>query len=317
MKCTPWMVVSMVAIACQTGSSERLSDDCQAWCQNFLSCRKDQAEQELDVRGFMAQCTYVDPAAALAECVRQCPTLVIRDVAPSEECLACGAQAADVCTTQSSCAEVCPDPPRIDRLIDPIELACGSEANPASPPTVCAETTFYGLGLTQSPEPGRDYVGPAIVMDRSPLLLRTPAGMQIRAVLGGLPIANVQVGQAVEVELGDSGCPFGCQERLVLSRPGGTWFYAAWSGARSLTPTLPGLQLTHRVSACHPRGTDCFNAIGLDLVATSSAGERQISAGQQAVLGGLTIAHAIGEARFEVGCTDVPSETVVGAVRRD
>lgn len=64
----PLDVVSMVAIACQTGSSERLSDDCQAWCQNFLSCRKDQAEQELDVRGFMAQCTYVDPAAALAEC---------------------------------------------------------------------------------------------------------------------------------------------------------------------------------------------------------------------------------------------------------
>lgn len=316
MKCTPWMVVSVVAAACQTGSSELLSDDCQAWCQSYLSCRRDQAGMDLEGRELMAQCTYVDPAAALAECVRQCPTLVIRDVAPSEACLACGAQAADVCTTQRSCADECADPPRIERLIDPIELACGSEASPASPPPVCAETTYYGLGVTKGPEPGGDYVGTAIVEDRSPLLLRTPEGMQIRAVLGGLPIANVEVGQAVDVEL-TAVCPFWCEERVVLKRPGGTWFYAAWSGGRGLTPTLPGLQLTHRVSACRPRGTDCFNAIGLDLVATSSAGEVQISAGQQAVLGGLTVAHSYGEARFEVGCTDVPGELVVGAVRRD
>lgn len=304
-------------LGCQTGSGDSLTEQCQAWCQNFLNCRQDQAEQDLAARELMAQCTYADRAAALAECVRQCPTLVIRDVAPSEECLACGAQATDVCTTQSSCAEACADPPRIDRLIDPIELACGSEASPAAPPPVCAETTYYGLRLTKDPGPGGDYVGPAIVEDRSPLLLRTPEGIQIRAVLGGLPIAKVQVGQTVEVELSTSGCPFGCEERVVLKRPGGTWFYAAWSGARSLIPTLPGLQLTHRVSGCRPRGSDCFNAVGLDLIATSSAGERQISAGQQAVLGGLTITHAYGEARFEVGCTDVPGELVVGAVRRD
>ncbi len=316
MKHLVFFTCGVAIIGCQTESSDVLTEPCQSWCQNFLSCRKDQAALELEGRDLMAQCTYADPAAALAECMRQCPTLVIRDVAPSEECLSCGAQAADVCTTQSSCTEACPDPPRIERLIDPIELACGSEASPASPPPACAETTYYGLGLTKEPEPRSGYVGPAVVEDRSPLLLRTPEGIEIRAVLGGLPSANVQVGQTVDVEL-TVVCPFWCEERLVLKRPGGTWFYAAWSGGRSTTPTLPGLQLTHQTSACRPRGSDCFNAVGLDLIATSSAGERQISAGQQVVLGGLTITHAYGEARFEVGCTDVPGESLVGAVRRD
>jgi hypothetical protein len=202
-------------------------------------------------------------------------------------------------------------------LIDPIELACWSDAGPASLPPACTETSYYGLRFTQEPTSLGDYQGPAVVEDTSPLRLRTPEGALIRTSLSSLAVPAEVLGQTIVVNLELECTPFWCDSRLVLSRPGGTWFYAAWDGRRDLLPNLPGLQLSAEVSACRPRGSDCFNRVAFDLVATSSVGERQLSLGQQVVLGGLTIAHAYGEASFEVTCTDYRGEALVGAVRRD